>query len=99
MKLKIGVNNLFLLTFPLFLFSACTSPKVVYQTQIEYVFVKPSSALLENCKEIEQKELKTNYDLLIAYNNILFDYYICSNKVKTINNFYLEYDKTALSKE
>ena len=49
--------------------------------------------MLEDCKEFEQKELKTNYDLLIAYNNLLFDYYICANKVKTINSFYSEYNK------
>lgn len=70
----------------------CCDTKYIYKTNVEYVVVKPSAALLEECKEITKKELKTNGDLLLAYNDLLFEYLICFNKVKTLKQFYINYD-------
>lgn len=74
-----------------FLFSGCAETKYVYKTDVEYVVIKPSAALLEECKEIAPKQIKTNGDLLIAYNDLMFDYLICSNRIKILKQFYESY--------
>lgn len=75
----------------LVLTSGCKTTDIVYKTEIEYVFIKPSNALLEECNPLEEKEIKTNGDLLSAYSNLIFDYLICANKVKALKQFFLEY--------
>lgn len=68
--------------------SGCKTTETVYKTEIEYVIIKPGNALLEECTPLEQKDIKTNGDLANAYTSLMFDYLICSNKLKTIKNFY-----------
>lgn len=84
--------NLFLVMFPLFLFLGCSSTKTVYRTEIEYVLVKPSQSLLEECSKIKTPELQTNKDLIMAYNDLLFEYFICSNKIVLLKEFYKNYE-------
>lgn len=77
--------------FLIYLSNGCAETKYIYRTDVEYVVVKPSSALLEECKQITSKEIKTNGDLVIAYNDLMFEYLICSNKIKTLKQFYSSY--------
>ena len=73
--------------------SGCKTTDIVYRTDVEYVVVKPSNALLEDCAPLKQKEIKTNGDLAVAYTELMFDYLVCSNKIKTIKEFYNEFDE------
>lgn len=82
-----------LITMSASIFTGCKTTDVVYRTDIEYVVVKPSNALLEDCAPLKQKEIKTNGDLATAYTELMFDYLICSNKIKTIKDFYREFDQ------
>ena len=76
-----------------FVFCGCKTTETIYKTEIEYIVVKPSNALLEECPQIQNKEIKTNGDLASAYTNLMFDYFICSNRIKTLKLFFIEYDK------
>lgn len=73
----------------------CRTTETIYKTEIEYVVIKPSNALLEECAPLQSKEIKTNGELAAAYTSLMFDYLICSNKLKTIKQFYQEYNNSS----
>ena len=72
--------------------SGCKTTDIVYKTEVQYIVVKPSNALLEECTPIQSKEIKTNGDLANAYTGLMFDYLVCSNKLKILKAFYKEYE-------
>lgn len=84
-----------IITCGLFAICGCKTTETIYKTEIEYVVIKPSNALLEECAPLESKEIKTNGDLAAAYTSLMFDYMICSNKLKTIKQFYSEYNNNS----
>jgi len=98
-SLFLGCNNIFLFVFiivcGLFVVCGCKTTETIYKTEIEYVVIKPSNALLEECAPLQTKEIKTNGDLAAAYTSLMFDYMICSNKLKTIKQFYSEYNNNS----
>ena len=77
--------------FMILSFVFCCCSRTIYKTEVEYVFIKPSSSLLEECKPISTKDIKTNGDLLIAYHDLMLDYVICANRVVTLKQFYETY--------
>lgn len=72
--------------------SGCKTTETIYRTEVQYVVVKPSNALLEECPPLQSKEIKTNGDLANAYTGLMFDYLVCSNRLKTIKDFFKEYE-------
>lgn len=74
-----------LLLFLLVLLFGCSNTKVITTPP---QLIKPPSILLEECTQTPIVQLKTNKDLLRAYQSLYYDFQECNNTKRALKEWY-----------